>query len=105
MIPRPPGSTRTDPLFPYTTLFRSVVQPVGDPNQAIFDDAEAEPDESDPFPDSDAARNLSIPNSYRFGPEIAALASPFAVMPVSPTGLCGAGPKADRTSTRLNSSP
>src|SRR3546814_21143479 len=24
MIPRPPRSTRTDPLFPYTTLFRSV---------------------------------------------------------------------------------
>src|SRR3546814_6309082 len=23
MIPRPPRSTRTDPLFPYTTLFRS----------------------------------------------------------------------------------
>src|SRR3546814_4305751 len=26
MIPRPPRSTRTDTLFPYTTLFRSVVQ-------------------------------------------------------------------------------
>src|SRR3546814_12420120 len=25
MIRRPPGSTRTDPLFPYTTLFRSLV--------------------------------------------------------------------------------
>src|SRR3546814_11825795 len=25
MIPRPPRSTRTDPLFPYTTLFRSFV--------------------------------------------------------------------------------
>src|SRR3546814_19639036 len=25
MIPRPPRSTRTDTLFPYTTLFRSVV--------------------------------------------------------------------------------
>src|SRR3546814_9921203 len=23
MIPLPPGSTRTDPLFPYTTLFRA----------------------------------------------------------------------------------
>src|SRR3546814_8844660 len=27
MIPRPPRSTRTDTLFPYTTLFRSPVQP------------------------------------------------------------------------------
>src|SRR3546814_6107048 len=25
MIPRPPRSTRTDTLFPYTTLFRSTV--------------------------------------------------------------------------------
>src|SRR3546814_14950028 len=25
MIRRPPGSTRTDPLFPYTTLFRSLL--------------------------------------------------------------------------------
>src|SRR3546814_1528498 len=28
MIRRPPRSTRTDTLFPYTTLFRSVVLPV-----------------------------------------------------------------------------
>src|SRR3546814_8296795 len=26
MIRRPPRSTRTDPLFPYTTLFRSIAQ-------------------------------------------------------------------------------
>src|SRR3546814_17391458 len=25
IIPRPPRSTRTDPLFPYTTLFRSLL--------------------------------------------------------------------------------
>src|SRR3546814_2197476 len=29
MIRRPPRSTRTDTLFPYTTLFRSVVAPGG----------------------------------------------------------------------------
>src|SRR3546814_3423748 len=28
MIRRPPRSTRTDTLFPYTTLFRSALQPV-----------------------------------------------------------------------------
>src|SRR3546814_3319685 len=28
MIRRPPRSTRTDTLFPYTTLFRSLEQPV-----------------------------------------------------------------------------
>src|SRR3546814_16361231 len=27
MIRRPPGSTRTDTRFPYTTLFRSAVEP------------------------------------------------------------------------------
>src|SRR3546814_5864449 len=27
MIPRPPRSTRTDTLFPYTTLFRSALAP------------------------------------------------------------------------------
>src|SRR3546814_19129113 len=29
MIRRPPRSTRTDTLFPYTTLFRSLRQPLG----------------------------------------------------------------------------
>src|SRR3546814_10576623 len=29
MIPRPPEATRTDPLFPYTTLFRSPVRASG----------------------------------------------------------------------------
>src|SRR3546814_10110220 len=29
MLPRPPGSTRTYPLFPYKTLFRSLRQGVG----------------------------------------------------------------------------
>src|SRR3546814_3214966 len=30
MIRRPPRSTRTDTLFPYTTLFRSVIETEGD---------------------------------------------------------------------------
>src|SRR3546814_16629601 len=29
MIRRPPRSTRTDTLFPYTTLFRSAIMPTG----------------------------------------------------------------------------
>lgn len=70
-----------------------VVQRVGDPNQAIFDDADSSPDKSDPFPDPDAERCLDIPNSHRFGPELAALASPLAVRPVGTTGLCGIGPR------------
>src|SRR3546814_3245260 len=35
MIRRPPRSTRTDTLFPYTTLFRSVVQYSGNPKLYI----------------------------------------------------------------------
>src|SRR3546814_6150603 len=30
MIPRPPISTRTDTLFPYTTLFRSAFHPLAE---------------------------------------------------------------------------
>lgn len=79
-------------IFPRTS-HGIVVQRVGDPNQAIFDDSEAEPDGNDPFPDPAPDQCLDIPNSYRFGPEIAALASPFAVLPVGTDGLCGIGPK------------
>ncbi len=79
-------------VFPRSST-EVVVQRVGDPNQAIFDDWDAQPDTSDPFPDRDARRCLGIPNSYRFGPDVAALASPFAVLPVSTAGLRGIGPK------------
>src|SRR3546814_19146608 len=34
MIRRPPRSTRTDTLFPYTTLFRSYIQHFGKRNEA-----------------------------------------------------------------------
>ena len=90
-------------IFPRTSS-DIVVQRVGDPNQAIFDDSEAKPDESDPFPDIDTARCLSIPNSRRFGSDIATLASPFAVTPVGTAGLCGIGPKviAGTSATRPN---
>src|SRR3546814_7823105 len=42
MIRRPPRSTRTDTLFPYTTLFRSPVPAdcaVGDDVRGVLDDA------------------------------------------------------------------
>src|SRR3546814_11298319 len=45
MIRRPPRSTRTDTLFPYTTLFRSPAQPPA-PKDAI-----------DAMPDSPRTRN------------------------------------------------
>src|SRR3546814_21019991 len=46
MIRRPPRSTRTDTLFPYTTLFRSLaghlVAAVGDPAVGLQQDGRAE---------------------------------------------------------------
>ena len=73
-----------------------VIQRVGDPNQAIFDGPDLEAGQQDPFPDAAPERCLGIPNSYRFGPHIAALASPFAVAPVGAEGLRGVGPKSAR---------
>jgi DNA helicase II / ATP-dependent DNA helicase PcrA len=61
------------------------VQRVGDPNQAIFDGG-TQP-VADAFPDS--ARCLGIANSFRFDASIAALATPFAYVPVLPAGLNG----------------
>src|SRR3546814_2875996 len=40
MIRRPPRSTRTDTLFPYTTLCRSLLISGGDPNAPLNDSAE-----------------------------------------------------------------
>src|SRR3546814_3409458 len=42
MIRRPPRSTRTDTLFPYTTLFRSEVLPEGVPLAEVAGGAHAE---------------------------------------------------------------
>src|SRR3546814_7829582 len=36
MVRRPPRSTRTDTLFPYTTLFRSIEQSLGQPLDVLF---------------------------------------------------------------------
>lgn len=79
-------------IFPRTSD-KIVVQRVGDPNQQIFDLPDSDSGLAEPFPDTDPARCLGIPNSYRFGSEIAALASPLAVQPVGSSGLCGIGPR------------
>ena len=67
------------------------LQRVGDPNQAIFDKPRAGPTVTGGFPD--ASNCLKIPNSFRFGPAIASLASPFAIDAVGPEGLQGEGPR------------
>ena len=61
------------------------VQRVGDPNQAIFEGG-IQP-VADAFPDD--ARCVGIADSFRFDATIAALATPFAYLPVQPAGLNG----------------
>lgn len=68
-----------------------VLQRVGDPNQAIFDGDDFKNNQTDPFPDRQNC--IEIPNSFRFGQQIANFASPLAVREVSPAGLSGVGPK------------
>ena len=76
-------------VFPRTSN-KIVVQRVGDPNQEIFDISDVGVSKGDTYPDSN--HKLEIPNSYRFGSDIATLASPFAVQPVGTKGLSGIGP-------------
>lgn len=71
-------------LFPRDSNAVSV-QRVGDPNQAIFEGG-IQP-VTDAFPD--ATRCVGITDSFRFDASIAALASPFAYLPVQPSGLNG----------------
>ena len=61
------------------------VQRVGDPNQAIFEGGIRPV--ADSFPD--AALCVGIADSFRFDASIAALATPFAYLPVQPAGLNG----------------
>src|SRR3546814_6952375 len=44
MIRRPPRSTRTDTLFPYTTLFRAAVRGDLSPSPPLRDDQRRRPD-------------------------------------------------------------
>jgi len=65
-------------------------QRLGDPNQAIFDFVEAKEADTDPFP-SDAMK-MDIPNSHRFGQNIAKLADSLGLIPYR-CCLIGQGPR------------
>lgn len=81
-------------------LFMEGINPVirqrfGDSNQAIYQySGQRDTVTTDPFPD--AARLKAIPNSHRFGQEIAGFANPLAA---SPHGLIGLGPRRDEISS------
>src|SRR3546814_3897741 len=49
MIRRPPGSTRTDTLFPYTTRFRSCSRPRSRPGTLVSPARFAADDRDEPF--------------------------------------------------------
>src|SRR3546814_12235298 len=98
MIRRPPGSTRTDTLFPYTTLFRSdAALNVYLANNAV-EGASLIPAESEPAIEGAAleklllayagARDTIARNAQRFDPLVLESLIDFT----------------DRKSTRLNSS-
>src|SRR3546814_16499919 len=105
MIRRPPRSTRTDTLFPYTTLFRSNVReelaqlpgPVLRPSR---------PGQAAP-PDAEAVEAHSGPPAYRL-PVVGKVVTGLGELSESGVRARGltilAQPLADRKSTRLNSS-
>ncbi len=67
---------------------RIIRQRFGDSNQAIYQySSQAESTLTDPFPDTNL--KCSIPNSHRFGQQIADFADPLGV---TPQGLVGLGP-------------
>ena len=87
-------------VFPRTSN-KIAVQRVGDPNQQIFDTPDSSASAVEPFPDTYPTRSLEIPNSYRFGPEIAEFASPFAMQHVGSSGLCGIRPRTNGGAAQL----
>src|SRR3546814_2203066 len=104
MIRRPPRSTRTDTLFPYTTLFRSAGAVGADQaGDAAFRHREAAMVDC-----PKAAKVFRQPGQY----EHLILKACFLLLCSSYSGLtaarpilaCGPRPLADRKSTRLNSS-
>src|SRR3546814_11404092 len=46
MLRRPPRSTRTDTLFPYTTLFRAMASSPAKSRLLVLTDIEADPDDT-----------------------------------------------------------
>src|SRR3546814_20544438 len=85
MIRRPPRSTRTDTLFPYTTLFRSGL---GGELYAQFEDGSVH--YQDQFGRTEKGNDF--------------LKKEVVEAELGPGDACGCGSGIDRKSTRLNSS-
>lgn len=76
-----------------------VRQRFGDSNQAIYQySGQKDGARTDPFPEINL--RMPIPNSYRFGQQIANFANPLGLVP---HGLVGLGPRTDVVSTDVGS--
>src|SRR3546814_8498145 len=103
MIRRPPRSTRPDPLFPYTTLFRSLI--LGRRGQGLHlalegADARVEGCRVAVLEPQVEAADDGDAYGYEQEDDGVQRCSPAAL---TSTRCCG--PRPDRKSTRLNSSP
>src|SRR3546814_2291740 len=125
MIRRPPRSTRTDTLFPYTTLFRSdedslaelahahgIVAPIGKPGTVILFDCNLMHGSNGnitPFPRANAFLVYNAVSNRLQAPFGVATPRPNFIAardvePLQPASGTLTQCAADRTSTRLNSS-
>src|SRR3546814_16423966 len=100
MIRRPPRSTRTDTLFPYTTLFRSIVGVAGAAVIGIVRLQIGQPDGDVGLAEDHRARRLEPLDGDRTG-----LGDMIGVLGKAPARRQPGDVEAlDRKSTRLNSS-
>src|SRR3546814_1077967 len=116
MIRRPPRSTRTDTLFPYTTLFRSVKELFGEVRIPIIQDSFIEEFLINAgYRYSDYSTGVNT-DTYKIEAELAptrdirlrggynrAVRAPNVVELFSPQNVVLVGTFEDRKSTRLNS--
>src|SRR3546814_8900769 len=105
MIRRPPRSTRTDTLFPYTTLFRSALARGGKMGDAdgngVLTRAEAQAHADAMFARIDANKDGKVDAADREAARAAMQAKRFASFDANSDGSIS---KTDRKRTRLNSS-
>src|SRR3546814_18383261 len=102
MTRRPPRSTRTDTLFPYTTLFRSL-------DNELIEACQSAIEGGTPIRLERTVRNVNRTVGAMLSGEIARRYGHRGLAPdtirIEFSGVAGQSFGADRKSTRLNSSP
>src|SRR3546814_20627507 len=105
MIPRPPGSTLTDTLFPYTTLFRYAVLTVSD-SRTLAEDRSGDilVEKIEGAGHILAARYLEQDDKEKIVARLHGWIDDPEIDCIITTGGTGVTGREDRKSTRLNSS-